>query len=87
MIQAITEIDPDQAIPVISYTRQHLCTLREDTAQYYWCVLHPARKLQMRKHLNFIQRQQTTRTQEPFENRLRWFCTEAFPGSLRAGTL
>ena len=48
-IQAITEVDPDQAIPAISFIRQRSSALREDTAQYERYVLHPARKLQVRK--------------------------------------
>lgn len=67
MIQAISEIDPDQAIPFLSYIRQQSSTLREDSAQHDRYVPHPARKLQMRKHPNLIKKQQFIWTQEPFE--------------------
>ena len=87
MIQAITEIDPYQAIPVISYKRKDLCTTHEDTAQNDRYVLHPARKLQAGGHPNFIQRRQTTWTQEPFESTLKWLRTEALAGLARAGIL
>ena len=87
MIQAITEIDPDQAIPFISYIRQHSSTLREDTAQYDRYVHHPAITLQMRQYPNFIQMQQTTWTQEPFEKRFGWIRCETLPGSVRENTL
>ena len=87
MIQAVSEIDPDQAIPFLSYIRQHSSTPREDTAQYDRDVLHPAIKLQMRKHRNFVHRQQATWTQESFENRSKWFRSETLPGPLRECTL
>ena len=87
MIQAISEIDPDQAIPVIPYIRQHSSIPREDTAQYDRYVLHPALKLQMRKHPSFIQRQQTIWIQELFENRSRCIRSEALPGPARENTL
>ena len=87
MIQAITEIDPYQAIPAISYKRMQLCTTREDTAQYDRYVLHAARRLRAVGHPNFIQRRQTAWTPEPYENRLKWLRTEALAGIARAGTL
>ena len=87
MIQAISEIDPDQAIPFLSYIRQHSSTLREDSAQYDRYVPHPARKLQMRKHPNLIKKQQITWTQEPFENRSRCIRSETLPGPVREYTL
>ncbi len=87
MIQAISEIDPDQAIPVIPYIRQHPSTPRDDTAQYDTYVLHPAIKLQISKHADFIQRQQTIWIQEPFESRSRCFRSETLPGAAREYTL
>ena len=87
MIQAMTEIDPDQAIPVISNVRQHSSTLCQDTAQYDRYVLHPARILQMRKHPNFIQRQQTTWTWEPLQTTSGLIRSESLPGPVRENTL
>jgi hypothetical protein len=86
MIQATTEIDAGQVIPVISYFRRRLCTLREDTVQYDRYVLHPAKKLQKSEYPNCIQRRQTSWTQESFESRFGRFCSETLPGVVRAGT-
>lgn len=87
MIQAIAVIDPDQSIPVISYIRRRLCAPREDTSQYYSCVLFPAKKSQTGGHPDRIRRQQTSRTQEPLENGFRWFRPETLPSLVRANTL
>ena len=86
MIQAISEIDPGQAIPVISYIRQRPSALREDTAQYNRYVLDPAGILQMRKHRNCIQIQQTTWTQESLERRSRWLRSKTHTGPVRENT-
>lgn len=86
IIQAISESEPDQAVPFLTYIRQHSSTPREDTAQYDRYVLHPARKLQMRKHPNFIQRQQTTWKREPLQTTSGLIRSESLPGPLRECT-
>ena len=86
MIQAITEVDPYQAIPAISYKRKQLCAPRENTAQYNRYMLRPVRILQTKKHRNFIQIQLATWTPESLDRRLVRLRSETFQGPAREYT-